>query len=315
MSAEPLRGILPVLVTPFDASLIIDEESLRAQVAFSLAAGVRGLVTTAISGEFFTLSDRERRQVVEIVVAENAGRLPVIATVNGVSAAHAVELTRDAAEAGADAVMAMPPYFARLPPDGVVAYFKAIATETPGPIVLQNAGGAPGAPVSPELLGRLFDEIPELAYVKEEVPPNSHNVGATAARLTGQALGVFGGDGGLYMVGEHRRGATGNMPATEFLELTVRIFDLLAAGDEGAARTLHIRLLAALTWRRPLGLAATKRVLQRRGIIRCAASRAPFPQPDAEDERELDILLSELQDVLTYRGPFTVHATAAGRTL
>jgi 4-hydroxy-tetrahydrodipicolinate synthase len=109
----------------------------------------------------------------------------------------------------------------------------------------------------------------------------------------------------MYMVSEYRRGATGNMPAPQFLELTTAIDRLLAAGNEEGARALHARLVPALVWERLLGVAWTKRVLQRRGVIRSAAVRMPSTALEPEDEHELDRLLDDLADLLTTAGPLS----------
>lgn len=306
MHTEPLRGILAILVTPFDEALAFDEESHRAQVEFAIAAGAAGVVSTAVYGEFFTLTDIERRGIAEATVRQAAGRVPVIATVSGVSTAHAVELTRAAGEVGVDAVMAMPPYFAQLGPAGVEDYFQAIAAVAPRPVILQNAGDFIGAPLGAEQLAALFERVSGLEYLKEEVPPNPHSVGAAVTALGERVRGIFGGHGGMYMVSEYRRGATGNMPAPQFLELTTAIDRLLVSGDEEGARALHARLVPALVWERLLGVAWTKRVLQRRGVIRTAATRLPSAALEPEDELELERLLASLADVLTTPGPLPV---------
>jgi 4-hydroxy-tetrahydrodipicolinate synthase len=120
---------------------------------------------------------------------------------------------------------------------------------------------------------------------------------------------VFGGFGGLYMLTEYRRGATGWMPAPEFLEVMVGIYELLEAGEEGAARELHARLLPAVVYEHLLGVAWAKRALVRRGVIRTATTRTPTDGLDFEDEHELDIVLSNLSDLLVTPGPLAANAS------
>lgn len=291
---QKLDGILAILVTPFHPDLSFDEESHRAQVDFCIAAGARGLVSTAVFGEFFTLTDAERKRIVRVTIEAAAGRVPVIATTSGVSSAHSVELTTDACEAGADAIMAMAPYFAKLPPHGVERYFSDIAAASSVPVILQNAADFIGSAIAPDDLEKLFGGIPELRYLKEEVPPNPHSLGAAVQRFGNTVDGIFGGHGGAYMLTEHRRGATGWMPAPEFLEITVQIFNLLQSGDEAAARALHARLLPGLVLERLLGIRFAKYVLQRRGIIAHDVTRMPGPQLDSEDQYEIELLLEDL---------------------
>lgn len=297
MTASRLDGILAILMTPFDDGLRFDEASHRAQVEFCINAGARGVISTAVFGEFFTLSDAERARVLRVTVEATAGRVPVIATTSGVSTAHAVELTLDACAGGADAVMAMAPYFAKLPPAGVNDYFAQVADVSTVPVIVQNAADFIGNAIAPDDLETLFNDVDGLRYLKEEVPPNPHSLGAAAERFGGQVDGIFGGHG-MYMIGEHRRGATGWMPAPEFLEVTVRLFDMLQEGDEAGARALHARLIPGLVTERLLGIRFAKRVLRRRGIIRGDAARMPGPALDAEDEHELEILLDDLSDFI-----------------
>lgn len=291
---QPLDGILAILVTPFHPDLSFDAASHRDQVDFCVRAGARGVISTAVFGEFFTLTDSERKHIVRVTVEAAAGRIPVIATTSGVSSAHAVELTVDACEAGADAIMAMAPYFAKLPPAGVERYFADIAAASSVPVILQNAADFIGSAIAPDDLERLFASIPGLRYLKEEVPPNPHSLGAAVQRFGSKVEGIFGGHGGAYMITEHHRGATGWMPAPEFLEITVQIFDLLQAGDEPAARALHARLLPGLVLERLLGIRFAKYVLKRRGIIAHDVARMPGPQLDDEDQHEVGLLLDDL---------------------
>lgn len=294
MALQKLDGILAILVTPFDQGLSFDEMSHRKQVQFCIDAGARGVISTAVFGEFFTLSDAERKRIVRVTVDAAAGRVPVIATTSGVSTAHAVELTRDACDAGADAIMAMAPYFARLPVEGAKDYFRQIAAAADRPVILQNAADFIGSAIAPDDLEQLFNDVPGLRYLKEEVPPNPHSLGAAAERLGNRIDGIFGGHGGTYMLTEHRRGATGWMPAPEFLEITVQLFDLLQAGNDTQARDLHRRLLPGLVMERLLGIRFAKHILVHRGIIANAATRMPAPELDAEDRYEIALLLDEL---------------------
>lgn len=294
MQQEKLEGILAILVTPFDDNLQFDEESHRRQVEFCIQAGARGVISTAVFGEFFTLSDSERRKVTAATVEAADGRVPVIATTSGVSTAHAVELTRDACASGVDAIMAMAPYFATLPRAGVHDYFRQVADASTVPVIVQNAADIIGSAIPPDDLTQLFSGIARLRYLKEEVPPNPQSLGAAVARFGKQIDGIFGGHGGMYMLTEHRRGATGWMPAPEFLEVTVRLYDLLQAGQEEEARDLHETLLPALVMERLLGIRFAKHVMKRRGIIATDAARMPGPSIDADDSYEIDAILKRL---------------------
>lgn len=294
-----LRGILAILATPFDAAGALDEASFRAQIDFCIEAGATAVISTAIFGEFFTLSDRERSRMTRVMVDQTAGRVPAIATTSGVSAAHAVELSVDACDAGADMLMIMPPYISKLPPEGVYDYFRQINDAVDRPIIIHNAAQPVGAPVGPDDLARMLRDFEHCRYVKEEVPPNPQSMHTTARATEGLTEGIFGGFGGLYIITEHRRGCTGWMVAPEFTEVLVEIDALLQAGDEPAARDLHRQVLPGLVMEHLLGVPFAKRALKKRGVIESDSFRIAAPELQPEDEHELDVVLRELQRFLT----------------
>jgi dihydrodipicolinate synthase/N-acetylneuraminate lyase len=137
-----LAGILPVLQIPFTPANpvdVVDESALRQEVDFCIAGGVHGLVVPALASEFMVLTDDERRLVVEVAIDQAAGRVPVVANVAGTSTSAALTFTRHAREAGATALMALPPYVRRPTMDSVFTYYAAIAEEAGLPVIVQNA--------------------------------------------------------------------------------------------------------------------------------------------------------------------------------
>src|SRR5262245_22188136 len=105
------HGVLPALITPFTADgEAIDTAALRANVERLIRAGVGGLVPGGSTGEFTTLTNAERRQLIEAVVEVAAGRVPVVAGTGALSTRETVELSRHAQDAGAAAVMVVPPF-------------------------------------------------------------------------------------------------------------------------------------------------------------------------------------------------------------
>jgi dihydrodipicolinate synthase/N-acetylneuraminate lyase len=289
-----LRGILAILVTPFDGEGAFDEASFRSQIDFTIEAGARAVIGTAIFGEFFTLSDTERKQIARVLVDQTAGRVPAIATTSGVSAAHAVELSVDAQDSGADMLMIMPPYISKLPPEGVYEYFRAINEAVDIPIIIQNAAQPVGAPVSADDLARMLRDFDNCRFIKEEVPPNPHSMFNTAQATRGLTEGIFGGFGGLYLITEHRRGCTGWMVAPQFTEALVKIDEALQRGDEKGAREWHQQLLPGLVLEHLLGIPWAKHALKLRGIIESDSYRIASPQLQPEDVHELNVLMKSL---------------------
>src|SRR5207245_8578188 len=155
----PFRGVFAIPCTPFTERGALDEESLRREVEFCVQCGAHGIVAPVNASEFTSLSDDERKRVVEIVVEAAAGRAPVVAGVSAVSAEVATLFARHAAEAGADALIAMPPYVRKAAPDEILAYYQAISDATPLPIFIQNFVAPIGTPMTAAFMVRLLREL------------------------------------------------------------------------------------------------------------------------------------------------------------
>jgi 4-hydroxy-tetrahydrodipicolinate synthase len=152
----PLHGVLPALITPFtvDGSAI-DTRSLAAIVERLVAAGAGGLVPGGSTGEFTTLAHAERRALVEATVAAAAGRVPVVAGTGALSTRETVELSVHAEQAGAAAVMIVPPFYDALSWRELRAHYTAVADAIAIPIMYYNLPSASGVTLTPEQLGEL----------------------------------------------------------------------------------------------------------------------------------------------------------------
>ena len=150
------HGVLPALITPFTADgSAIDVDALRANVERLIAARVGGLVPGGSTGEFTTLSNAERRQLIDVTVAAAAGRVPVIAGTGALSTAETVELSVDAERVGAAAVMVVPPFYDALSWRELKAHYEAVAAAISIPIMYYNLPSASGVTLSAEQLREL----------------------------------------------------------------------------------------------------------------------------------------------------------------
>lgn len=297
--AKRFRGVFAIPCTPFTQGGELDEESLRREVAFCLAAGAHGLVAPVNASEFTSLSDEERRRVATVLVEEVAGRVPVVIGVTAGSDVVAAGFARHAREIGADAVIAMPPHVRKATPPEIAAYYRAIAEAAQLPVFIQNFIGPAGTPMSAEFMARLLREVDHVEYVKEETIPAGHVMTELIA-LAGEALrGVMGGMAGRYLLDEYRRGACGTMPACEITDVHVALWNALEAGDEAGARALFNRMLPLLNIEALFGATLYKEVLYRRGVIRCPRTRGAVGPLDAFDHRELDQILADLKPLFT----------------
>ena len=300
MVDRPFRGVFTIPVTPFTDSGILDIEGLKEVVGFCIAAGAHGLVTPVNASEFQTLSDAERRSVVETVANVNRGRLPFVAGVSGVSSEVAIEFARHAFDLGANALIAMPPYVRKPHLEGIRRYFNYLSFSIELPIFVQNYPLPIGVPMSPNFLKQIACEIPRICYIKEELPPVTHRVSADLKACGDLIDGVFGGAAGKFMLDEMRRGAIGTMPACDVTDLHVGVWNAYQKGDKRKARDFFNRLLPLLNFESLYGVNAYKEVIRRRGVIRSATVRVSVTRGlDASDMEELDVILSDLEDLFT----------------
>jgi len=288
----PMRGIFPVLQTPVREDGELDMASLKKEVAFCIEAGTHGLVFPVLGSEFQFLTEGERRRLVEAVVGEAGGQVPVVVGVAGPSKAAAVVHARHAAQAGADAVIALPPYIAAGSREEIKAYYAGIAQAAGRPVFVQHSYAGMDA----SFLRVLLEEIEGVRYIKEEMHPSAHHISAVVESVGDVCLGVFGGAHGRWMLSELHRGASGFMPAAEAVDVHVQIWEAYQTGNEGRARQIFDQLLPLINLINLLGLRTCKEVLVRRGVFASATMRMPGAMTlDAEDERELDIILEGLR--------------------
>ncbi len=298
MKRRPYRGVFAIPVTPFTQAGEVDEDGLAELVEFTVAAGAHGLVSPVNASEFSALSDAERMRVVEVIGSKNADRLPFVAGVSGVSLQVAIVFAVHAADSGADAIMAMPPYVRKPGPQEIKHYYEGISSAVDLPIFVQNYPLPVGVPMTPGFLAELASDIKNVLYIKEELPPVTHSVTSDITACGDLVEGVFGGAAGKYMLNEMLRGVAGTMPACDVTDLHAAIWDTHESGDIDQATILFNRLLPLLNFESLYGVNAYKEVLKRRGVIKSAFVRASTVKGlDTEDHTELGRILSALEDL------------------
>lgn len=160
------HGAFTALVTPYKHNRI-DEEAYRELIEWQLEQGIDGVVPCGTTGESATLSHEEHKKVITICVDQVKGRVPVIAGAGSNCTSEAIDLTRFAKEAGADAALHITPYYNKPTPEGLVAHFKAIVSEVSIPFFIYNVPGRTSLNVMPKTVARIFNEIPEAIGIKE----------------------------------------------------------------------------------------------------------------------------------------------------
>lgn len=303
------RGVFGILPSPFTADDRLDVDLLAREATFAVGCGVGGTVFPGIASESYALTDEERRAGLEAVVRAVSGRAVVLAGVSSESTRRAVASAEVARGAGADGVMVMAPRLIREDDASLVAHFRAVADAADLPIMLQSHLPPWGTPLSIAQLTHVAEEVPQIRYVKQEVPPTPHGVSALLDRVGERLGGVFGGAGGLHAVEELIRGSCGTMPAVHLADVFVRLYREFEAGDLGAARRIHRLLLPAIARAGLHGPRFGKAVLVQRGVLRSDATRdgsRPFDRVDSAE------LMSVLEPLAQYMVAFDRSDHQAG---
>lgn len=165
--SNDLRGVLTALATPFDQDEAIDVNALKRVVDRSVKAGVDGVVAAGSTGEVGALSSDERLLLINTVVEQVAGRVPVIAQTGATSTAEAIRLSLAAQRSGADVLMLITPYYEPLSVAETVAYLKDVAEAVDLPVMLYNIPAVTGVNLDPDTVRSLATEVDNVRYIKD----------------------------------------------------------------------------------------------------------------------------------------------------
>ncbi|MEP9371068.1 4-hydroxy-tetrahydrodipicolinate synthase [Mesorhizobium sp. KR1-2] len=193
-----LRGSMTALVTPFQKDGGFDEKAFRAFVEWQIAEGTQGLVPVGTTGESPTLSHEEHRQVVKACVEVAKGRVPVIAGAGSNNTAEAIGLVEHAESVGADAVLVVTPYYNKPTQRGLYEHFATVARSTKLPIIIYNIPPRSVIDMTPETMGRLAHDFPNIVGVKdatgkvERVSEQRLTCGKDFVQLSGEDASALG---------------------------------------------------------------------------------------------------------------------------
>jgi 4-hydroxy-tetrahydrodipicolinate synthase len=235
------EGIIPAVTTPFAADGTIDTGALAANVRALLDAGVSGIVGTGTMGEAGSMSAAERRTVIAAIAAEVDGAVPVIAGVSSGTAATSVAYAREAAEAGAVAIMCLPPLGYRADLVELIAFYRAVADGSGLPVMLYNNPEASGVDLGAASIAAIAGEVPAVVAVKE-CSGDVRRIPALLAAAPRLEVLVGGDDWALE---GFSAGATGWVSGVAVVAPgdCVALYERCRAGELEAAREIYRRLL------------------------------------------------------------------------
>jgi len=244
--AADFKGVFPALVTPMTDQQEVDYQTLSTFVDGMIAAGgVHGVIPLGSTGEYYALSDDERRDVTAAVIEAADGRVPVLVGTNGGSTRKIIEYSQQAQSQGAAGLLLAAPYYSLPTPGELVEHFRAIDAAVDIPIMLYNYPGRTGVDMTPDVVGELAD-LPNVKYVKESTGDLTRV--SEIIRRFGDKITVFCGCDTLalesfFMGAEGWVSGFFNVLPTQ----SVKLFELArVTGDFDAARELYYSILPVL---------------------------------------------------------------------
>ena len=279
---KPLRGIFPIMQTPYTESGDLDTQTLAKEVKFLDRVGAHGVVWPQLASEWSELKPEERSAGAESIMAAAKGaRCAVVLGVQGPDMEAARRYARQAEKLGPDAIIALPPRDASNL-DRVADYYRAIAKECALPLIVQTIGD-----MSVEFVLRLRNDIPTLRFVKDEAGHTLSRI--SEYRRVASDLVVFTGAHGKTMIDELSRGASGTMPAASFADLYVQLWNYWQAGKREKAMEDLSRISLLVNQLSAYGMPSIKYILHLRGVFpnwRCRG-KADDAHFDTEAQRSI----------------------------
>ena len=237
-----LTGIIPALLTPFDAEGNVSLPMTRELVEYLLSQKVTGFYVCGGTGEGILLTEAERRAMAETVVKQVRGRVPVVIHVGSIVTAEAVRLAVHAKEAGADGISSIPPFYFNVGFAGVKAHYAAIASASDLPLYIYNVPGATGVNVTPAMFKEMCEENPTIAGMKFTAYDFFQMRQIIDLEIRGKKLNIVSGPDEL-MVAAQAMGAHGAIGTfyNVIPRLFINAYEAFNAGDVKKATALQAK--------------------------------------------------------------------------
>ena len=286
-----IDGVLPALITPFTKDNKIDKNGLEQNIGFLIENGVSGIVPCGTTGESATLSIKEHEKVIEIAV--DSSTVPVVAGSGSNNTTEAIELTRFAMDAGADAALLITPYYNKPNDRGMLAHFKKVANEVDIPIILYNVPSRTGINLKPEVVAELAKES-NIVGIKE-ASGSLDQVTRIIEMTQDEDFVVLSGDDGLTLPIMALGGAgVISVVANVAPKLMASMVEAFRRGDMAEARKLHLSLAplirAVFLETNPIPI---KKAVELIGLP-AGHLRLPLAQISEDNEKKLKTALNDL---------------------
>ncbi|WP_455792686.1 dihydrodipicolinate synthase family protein [Clostridium butyricum] len=296
---KAFKGVIPAVLTAFDKEENIDEVGMRQLVSFLIEKGVNGLYLTGSTGEGFTMTSEERKKVVEIVIDETAGRVPVVVHVGAIGTKISIDLAKHAESVGADGISSVPPFYWKFNENQIIKYYEDIANSCSIPMIVYNVPlvGLLGMNAIKRLAkienvkGIKYTALSqyEITQIKDEVGEEFLVYsGADEMAMSGLIAGADGIVGSFYNI----------MP-----ELFINIYDAVKNKDLDEAQRLQKQAVEVIMYalQLPSFYAGMKVILKWMGI-NAGYCRRPFENLTEEDEVKFKEGFKKLKETYDLKG-------------
>jgi 4-hydroxy-tetrahydrodipicolinate synthase len=288
MTSTELRGVYPVVATPFHEDGSVDHAGIERIIEIQVERGVHGVVLFGIAAEFYKLGDDERERIVATATDALAGTdVDLVVSVTDHATVRAEEFAQFAEVSGADALMLLPPHFLGPSAEDLHAHMRRVGEAVSIPVMVQYAPEQTGVGISPETFVELSEAVDTLRYFKIESRPPGPDISGITEQAADR-VGVLVGYAGLQMIEALDRGAIGVIPGASISDHYLEVWNRYQAGDREGAREKHTALLPLLTHvvQDIEGfIHYEKRMLASQGTIDATHARQPAFTPDEHFDR------------------------------
>ena len=276
---KKFRGIFPIVQTPYTKDNKIAFDELEKEVQFLDRTGVHGIVWPQRASEYQHLSFKERIEGAEVIVNANKGLKPVVVIgVQGPNTETAVKYAKHAEKLRPDAIIALPTSDrGEFDLEEVLKYYKAVSNTCSLPMFVQTTGN-----MSVEFVLKMAEGIPTLRFVKDEAGHSMSRIKAFGAEDRDRVT-VFTGSHGRNLPDEMMLGVAGNMPASGWVDLYVKVWDLMNEGKTNEALDAFSKIMLFVTQAVAYGFPSLLYVLHLRGVVSNWKVRNPDVRPLDED--------------------------------
>lgn len=286
------QGLFPAIITPMTADGKLHEEAFRKVIEFNIQAGVHGFWVAGGTGESVLLDDEENFRIAEIAADQNQGRIKNIMHVGAATTKRAAQMAEHAAKAGVEAICCVPPFFYRRDDEAIVEHYRVVAAAADLPLFAYNLPGATGTEITPDMMRKIQDGVPQLAGLKHSALTFT-NVRAFAE----MGLACFIGNCRL-MLPAMTIGAIGCVdgPPNMAPERWVAVWEAYQAGDLERAQAAQAYASKVADLIQPYSFhAIMKFVLSQRLDIDCGDPRPPGRPLTNEEKETLLKKINELE--------------------